>query len=301
NVANILFSQGKESEALNVYDQIMDADPHYHSAYYLAARISESRGRLDEAINQYTQAYELSPSDQYAVHVANLYTDLGEYDKSWQWIDRIETPAEPVSRSWVEWVKIAALTAEGRKQEALPMQKAKLTTADEMPDSAFHQEDAAAAAYLLEDVDLAIHYFEKVPGGITLKQMDNSNRTDAMFGVAFAYQQRNQPEKAEAVINDLREFLAAWQSANFRQSNHYWYMQSKLALLEGEPRLALVHLQRAIDEGWRTYWLVQHEPVFAQLKSDPAFSRMIAGLETRMDIMREQLALASTFETDWSG
>ncbi len=65
--------------------------------------------------------------------------------------------------------------------------------------------------------------------------------------------------------------------------------------------MALIHTQRAIDEGWRQYWRPGAEPILAEIYIGDAFQAMMAGLQTRMSIMREQLTMADSFTEDWPG
>ncbi len=65
--------------------------------------------------------------------------------------------------------------------------------------------------------------------------------------------------------------------------------------------MALVHMQRAVDEGWRQHWRPGVEPILAKLNQQKSFMAMMAGLETRMAIMREQHTLAAAFDSDWAG
>jgi len=69
--------------------------------------------------------------------------------------------------------------------------------------------------------------------------------------------------------------------------------------MRGENNLALIHLQRAVDEGWREHWRPMVEPVMAGLVKEPAFDAMMQGLTTRMDLIREQIAFDESFESDW--
>jgi hypothetical protein len=65
--------------------------------------------------------------------------------------------------------------------------------------------------------------------------------------------------------------------------------------MEGHNQLALINMQRAINEGWRKYWLPRVDPAFAALVAERELSTMMAGLETQMALMREQLAFEESF------
>jgi hypothetical protein len=54
-------------------------------------------------------------------------------------------------------------------------------------------------------------------------------------------------------------------------------------------------LQRAVDEGWRQHWRPTVEPSLSSLWEDGDFRAMMAGLQTRMDVMRRQIDAEEEF------
>jgi len=80
-----------------------------------------------------------------------------------------------------------------------------------------------------------------------------------------------------------------------------WIMKAEISLLKGEEQLAKYHFQRAIDEGWRQLWVINSSPIKNLIKGDEDFEVMIASLENRLEMMREQLMLASAFDSNWPG
>ena len=76
-----------------------------------------------------------------------------------------------------------------------------------------------------------------------------------------------------------------------------WFVLAQINAQRGQTNLALIHLQRAVDEGWRQHWRPAVEPSLRSVVMEPAFTAMMQGLATRMDLIREQIA----FEQDWAG
>jgi|TARA_B100001964_G_C14077383_1_gene528638 hypothetical protein len=107
-------------------------------------------------------------------------------------------------------------------------------------------------------------------------------------------------ERKDRVIADVSAKLTKIQASG-KVDPEIWYQQALLSSIEDNGQMALIHLQRAIDEGWRQHWRPGFEPIFKDLITEKNFQSMMAGLETRMDIMREQLVLAASFDSDWSG
>jgi len=54
-----------------------------------------------------------------------------------------------------------------------------------------------------------------------------------------------------------------------------------------------------VDEGWRERWRPKVDPMMNELKSDPIFQVMMAGLENRLAIIRDQFQMEAEFATDF--
>ena len=294
NVASILMEQGRDAEAMQVFVKIIESDPHYHGAYNLAGRINEKRGRLDEAINQFERAYELSPDVRIAQKITRLYIDLGDFDSVQKWLSTIpEIPGGYSART--EWLQIEALVSTDRTTEANTILQRKLDRARTDPGDMSY-EDAAFAAYYLGDHESVVWAYEQLPASTGTDEM--GNRLDAAIAAAYTYDLLGQPRKSDAAILLATELLGETMS---NSDFDVWYNRALLAAIQGNRQMTLIHLQRAIDEGWRQHWRPEIEPILKDLGQDKSFQSMMAGLQTRMDIMREQLALASAFDSDWSG
>lgn len=298
NVANIMLNQGRDVEAMEVFARIVESDPHYHGAYHLSARINEARGRLDEAINQYKKAYELSPDTNYAVNIASLYIDLGDFDAAQRWLGNVgELPAQYAYQ--LEWLEISALASADRIDEAYPLLQAKVDRAAS-GSSRRILSDAAYAAYYLGNFDMLISVYERLPDDIDPHAMDPGLHLNTAIAAAYAYDLAGETVKRDQAINTAETFL---ETTTLPQDFGFdiWYERALLTIVKGDRQRALIHLQRAIDEGWRQHWRTRVEPIIDDLRDDESFQSMMAGLETRMDIMREQLTLADAFDSSWSG
>ena len=73
------------------------------------------------------------------------------------------------------------------------------------------------------------------------------------------------------------------------------FIRAEVAEMNGDTRLALIHLQRAVDEGWRQHWRPAFEPVLSNLILNQGFIAMMSGLENRINLMRESLRLDEAF------
>ncbi|MCZ6502664.1 MAG: tetratricopeptide repeat protein [Gammaproteobacteria bacterium] len=303
NVANLMLEQGREAEAMVVFARIVEADPFYPSAYQLVAKINEQRGRLDEALNQYKRAYSLQPNIDYSVSIARLYADLGDFESSQEWIAKLSQNLPEQDRYQLDWLQIQSYAANNNIGEVEPLLLNKVKLANENGATRNTFLDAAWAAYLLDDVDRVIWAYEKAQALETNNEhMINMHKgfyLEAAVAAAYAYKTIGEHERKRQAIEKINARFD--KVSGKRIDPQIWYLKALLSSIEDDNQMALFHLQRAVDEGWREHWRPGVEPIFQELVNDTNFQSMMAGLETRMNIMREQLMLASSFDSDWAG
>lgn len=119
NLANGLVESGRDGEAMEVFSQIIEADPNYPGAYGLIARINESRGRLGEAIRNYEKQYAMQPSGLTAIKLAELWVDIGVFDRADGWLQVAERDAPEEEALGIQWLKIGSLVARGDRPSTL--------------------------------------------------------------------------------------------------------------------------------------------------------------------------------------
>jgi TolB-like protein/predicted negative regulator of RcsB-dependent stress response len=303
NVANIMLEQGREAEAMQVFAQMVEADPYYPRAYLLAAKVNEQRGRLDEALAQYKRAYNLQPDIEFSESIAKLYIDLGDFDASQKWLARVGEHLPEQYGDRLDWLRIRYYAASNKIADANSLLLDKVRRADVYGAVRSTYLEAAWASYLLEDLDGIISAYEKaelVPSKQMMEKVDGFY-LEASIAAAYAYKVKGDHQRKEQVIEKIATRIDGILTSGRRISPETWYLKSLLSLIQDDNQMALINLQRAVDEGWREYWRPGVEPIFRGLVSDRKFQSMMAGLETRMNIMREQLILASSFDSDWAG
>jgi len=305
NIANIMLEQGRDIEAMQIFARIVEADPYYPGAYQLAARINEQRGRLDEAIQQYRRAFELQPDIKYSSEIAQLYIDMGDFESAQKWIEIVSDSAQGSPGEHVDWLRISSYTSAGRPELARPLLARKVKTAKGNDTSYEINLDAAWAAYLLEEhEDDVIAAFDKAE---RLRLAKDNNvmfnevfYLEAALAAAYAYMVTGDEENKIKLLGEINTRFKDILARGVRIHPETWYQMALGSAIENNSQMTLIHLQRAIDEGWRQPWRLPEEPILKGLMDGKNFQSMLAGLETRMSIMREQLLIASSFGSDWS-
>jgi tetratricopeptide (TPR) repeat protein len=300
NVASILVDQGRDHEAMQLFGQIVDADPFYSKAYMLVGNINDRRGRLVEAITQMEKSYDLQSDTETAAKIAKLYTDVADFSTADVWISRVEQDPHVKERD-ILWLKVYRHAAEGDSAKTQPfidqiLQSTALTVAD--------SDLRTVAAYFNRDYALAIEAFETTEHGagqLMHGTPDKGLKLDAQIAAAFSYKALGQLEESAQLTSSIARRLDQKLNNPGRTDPGAWYRLALISAINGEEQMALNHLQRAIDEGWREHWKPGYEPAMQVLLSKQPFQKMLAGLETRMDIIRKQFEMEAEFAAGWSG
>lgn len=306
NVANDLFESGRDAEAMKVFSQIVTADPYFPKAYELVARINESHGRLAAAIRHYETAIELDPHSPTSMRLANLYMDIGDFEAADQWMETAAAGKAETSSPELAWLRISALAARG-DQAGAEVQMRKMLDISTSSFAAFS--NATTAAYFLGETQLAIDAWER---GQQLRGNENHSsdmqsdddlwmvegNLEVPIAAAYSYAQAGRQADADAVLTKLESWVDKQMSTRARANPGLWYVKAQIMAIRGESDLALLHLQRAVNEGWRQHWRPFSEPCLTDLLELETFKAMMAGLAARMQLMGKQLEFDSLFELE---
>ena len=296
NVAQILIDQGRDAEAMDIFGRIVDADPYYPNAYVLAARVSEQRGRLTDAITQYKKVFELNPNAEVASRLAERYIDLGNFDAADYWIEEFTARKSHALENLGSLLLASRYAASG--DDALAGEHLRnIIKHPRRADETWY--DAIHAAYLTDDAKLTLRLWQQFNGQtkspLDFNSLDQTDRsTDAKAAVIYAMKKTGHPgfqQHLESLSAAIEKIVAE----GGRIYPEHRFIRALLAELSGDSRLALIHLQRAVDEGWRQHWRPAFEPALTNLVEDQGFIAMMSGLENRMNLMREELKLDEAF------
>jgi len=296
NVANILINQGREAEAMDIFGRIVDADPFFPNAYQLAARIYEHRGRLSDAITQYQKVYDLNPNPVVASKLAERFIDLGNFEAADLWIHRLRQNNPQAITSDISLLLASRYAAAGDEASARLHLK-NIIDSPKTTDQDWYL--AIQAAYLVDDPQLVIRLWQEsadhVDQMLSFQTVKTTNRSlDATVALIYAMKMVADSRFADS-LTQVTNALDAKVAKGGHIDPELRFVKAVLAEISGDSRLALINLQRAVDEGWRQHWRPAFEPALTSLRNDKGFVSMMAGLENRMYLMREELKLDEAF------
>jgi len=297
NLANVLLNSGREAEAMAIFSKIVEADPNYPMAYELIAKINNSRGRLGEAIRNYEKLYEMQPSPDVAAQLAILWGDIGDFDRADDWIGKVEQTTTPGSAPGLTWLKIGSYVARGNPDaaEALmrPMLDSPATTTQDYL-------NAAHAGYFLGEYQRTIDAYERARAMVPDRWDEfQQPQGEADVAVAFAYHELGRDADAEPILVRIEEKMDSLIENGSHIQPDLWFAAAQVSAIRGATNLALIHLQRSVDEGWRQHWRPYVEPCLKDLLKEQAFVGMMQGLAIRLQLIREQIAFEAEFDEGW--
>ena len=133
------------------------------------------------------------------------------------------------------------------------------------------------AKLLIKDYSEAIKYFEA-----SLKNSEDlsgSLENDIFFRVslAYAYRQSGEETKVQSTVAKLKAIIEKAHQQGWN-SNELKYQEARLSILEGQPEMALMTLERSVSHGNSVYWWMTIDPLMETLKTNPAFEELVVQL-----------------------
>jgi TolB-like protein/Tfp pilus assembly protein PilF len=291
NVAAGYYQLGNEEKAMELFSHIIGNDPYYPSAYNLVGDILSNRGRLDEAIAMYNRALDVDDINKNAIRGLLISSmDMRDYKRTEQWFDYIARHPLLFSSSEVDLFKARFYAVQKNLSLALESLE-NVQVHDEMTninikaETAFYRKEYGQAAKLYKsnqsDNEMDKSFYAKSDGL-------------AAIHLAFSYQQLEQYNDAEQVINDFLDYLKVEKD---RKTNHpsYFYQMASISALRNNKEEVYYYLQAAIDAGWIRTWQADNEPVFAFLSKEQQYTQMIGGVNAKLENMKSRLNNEESF------
>jgi TolB-like protein len=288
NVANDYLELGDEASAMQTFDAIVNADPFYPGAYKLTAMLNERHGRLVDAIVDMRRAWDLEAEPQTALQLALLHLSLADYPGARRWLAAAGDTANGSHEIVALWISALLAHADGATDRA----KALITRIAERAGDDIHGNlDRAHALGIAGEHQRALTAFA---AAASMARASNTtllyaSTVDALLGIAHSQRMLGRRAEADELITEVRGFLDTLLQQPGRAKPAMWYQRARLHLLENDASMALLLLQRAIDEGWTEHWRLALDPLFGTLANDERFVAIQRTLLARIAIMREDL------------
>jgi len=245
------------------------------------------RGQLARAHDLVKTAILKSAVRSYAPMVLDSAW-FGDFAASQAWIERTDQdyPNSQITRL----MAVHVLTWQGRSGEAMGRLHAFMDDEAQIRPGSENEEDfALIAGGLLSrggEYEAAVALLEPVVDPEEPDDDDWSPPVSAIFGLnalAWAYQHTGATDKATwLLVGYLQKCAQAAKSGKYRNGRALEHC-AEAHLLLGHDDEALAELEKAVDAGWREYYLRLHDPYWARLKDNPRYRRLMTKIKADVD------------------
>jgi tetratricopeptide (TPR) repeat protein len=121
--------------------------------------------------------------------------------------------------------------------------------------------------------------------------------TDGPHALAWSYLHTGEKAKADRILSDVLEKCRSDLDDRQRPvASNVLHRCAETALLAGDAERALALLERAINAGWRDYYVRRNDPYWAALQNDPRYRELMATV--KVDIDRQRAVVERIDATD---
>ena len=248
------------------------------------ARFYRRIGRLPEALEYLRRAANLPDAvNSYPAfshfQLAGMWAMLGDFRAAEEWAARGRATEPAVgSLEWTMWVRMHVEPAAWIGDYAGAIDRF---------DAISGARDAARLScdygYLLAMVGEYMNAIDWLSGSEGEVAGCAKSQHDADLALAWAYIQLGQSGPAESILFEMNQAFGEKEQAGRLHRSDDLYHYALTSLLLDEPDAALERLQRAIDAGWREYYLHRHDPRWSALWDDPRYVSMMQWVKADID------------------
>lgn len=306
------FAQGRLERALAAFDRGLELDPLNFILHGRRAVLLQSMGRPAEADESVTRAVTLAPRhpnprwalallanwrgdtrQSIAHYESALALDGARSDLRLELGQRLleagdRAAARAAFAMAARQARASALYLEAVAYQAIESGGfAELTALAESMASIdatnlFHLRDAAGLMLLGGDPGKAATLYERATAinrAATLNDVRDlcSGTFHAASQLAVAYQATGRDADATRVLAEQAAFIDQAEAWGLRCWGTH-YQRAVIAVLRGEQAVALEHLNRAAQAGWRQAWWARIDPALAALRTAPGFDATLERL-----------------------
>ncbi len=290
NMANRYWEEGDLDRAESIWHRLVDLPEPSVVAFTGLSEFYVATGRLVED-NRLTKRLLLSGSWN-PFYLARNYAMLGKFQSAAHWM-AFATRENP-ELIWVRtgWVQAQPPCWEGDYgQAATEMRQARAANGISLEQSPpvvglFYGISQALAG----DFDGAIDTLgEALPRTGDRGIVGGDYEVDAYQAFAWSYSRKDMPEESRQLLEAVEQWFARKSGSVKTASSTDLYEAARNAAMMGDNRLALERLERAVEAGWRGYYVNDHDPRWGALKDHPRYQALMAEVKADVDRQRTEV------------
>jgi len=287
NLADRLLEEGQTNRAQHIYERLLEQPTPSPMAYFAVSGVYRSTGRLIELNATHKSLVLADPSFGNLFFLMLSYAVLGDWPQAESVNERLmrvtpQGPGRIVRRVMMPGFRGQTDVAVRRLREALEEQR--LTIAElgreEKIIAGTHFArggDYAAAIEALEPVvDVESPGSSVMPGGFS----------HGGHALAWGYLHTGADTKAARLLAAEARECSSARAAGRPSDSWDLYRCAETELLRGNIEQALSIFERAIDAGWRDYYLRERDPYWASVANDGRYRALMAKVKADVDRQR---------------
>ncbi len=287
NMANLFAETGDRAQAEAALLRLTELPDPPFTAFLNLREFYKDWGRLVD-MNRIVKRFALMRRDLPYFGLALNYSMLGDWDSAAYWIDR--NAQEFSDFVWTPIFPAWLLRWQGRYADALALWQRVVIEEPEL-----FMQGGPGRRRLGEVQALAADYEEAVATLAPAVRRDAPSIGASDLDVwghqhlAWAYIGLGAPEEARWMLDRIEEEFEDADSAGRLHGSESLYLFAQNALLLGDTELALDRLERAIEAGWRYYYVSHHDPRWQALADDTRFLSLMDRVKADVDRQRAEV------------
>lgn len=268
-------TKGWNRKALDACRKAVEINPNYHPAVGNIGYMKMGLGEFDEALPFLKKCVALEPMIPHSyTGVGAVYFFVCDYEKAEEWIHKaLELQPDLVIGEWMLGMEDIV---RGEYQKALEKARKILST---QPNDPSGLSLAALAELASANYGESEQYLDKV-------MAIDSTRGFSELGYVY-WKTGRQHEARDMFTRALKRDEKELELGN--ESYDVPYDMAEIKAVLGNKAEAYKWLQKAIDSGWRMYYVAEANPSFESLRGEDRFKRMMADVKAKVDEMRKRI------------
>jgi tetratricopeptide (TPR) repeat protein len=281
NLSNDLFERGEDEAGLRLLERQLQ-QPNPGSGTYLTLLDSyQRRGRLVE-MNALAKGFALQAASQ--IPLARSYALIGDLTSAEYWMERWmawslkDRPDSVFNQFYPSIVPGWRGDAElARQLFDQGLDAGKIRIEDQSQEvQVWYGGLLARSGHYAAAIEVLEPFAVVAPTPESLNLWSMAPEFDGWHALAWSYRHSGNAAEATKILSGLQDQcrLQVDDPQRLVQSNLLHYC-AETALLAGDTEHALDLLRRAIDAGWRDYYLRQNDPYWSALEGDPRYRALM--------------------------
>ena len=285
-LGGILVRGGKLDQARTILEETVTLYPDFGPALAQLGNLELNTGNLERAEHWFERATQTGNNPGTYFSLSSLYADLGDIDKANATLDGLD-----ITSTLGKLAPLLRATFADELGKLHELAEQELARTD---DKAFWTGIVIFTALGADEFDRILETGRELSPQLFADTPEVNGVTQGnALAIAYAYKNIGQTDKAEPLISGLIDFLDSTESGFVTNGQHIF--RAQLLCLQDDSNKAMDHLDRAYDQGLRSFWNqgfypLHQDPLLFCLDDEPEFMALIEKIRNDNQQTRQAMA-----------